>query len=416
MVSFIFNDLLFLGLSPQFYSLLVLRLGFLLSTALLLSYIRKEKTYQSYDRAEFTWGALAIILMLFINSTRPQNFIIHSVLAGVAILIVGLVIPIKLTQQIFLVSSCAIGEISVTILGVQLETLFAATSFFTITFSLILASAVTIVLSYQLQAYRRSNFKSIIERDQMKIEIEKHAKNLEKLVEEKTKQLKYSERLAAIGQTAGMVGHDLRNPLQTIIGELYLAKTEAQSLNEGKPKKNLLESIQEIDEAASYMDKIVSDLQAFVKSVEIKEETISLKEIVAKVLGSVVVPTNIFVQTRIEEDFPQINADPQLLKRVLINLVTNAVQAMPEVGTLIVGAKRINKGEIEVTVQDTGVGIPELIKPKIFLPLFTTKSRGQGFGLAVCKRVVEAHGGTIDFESQEGKGSSFFLRLPISSG
>ena len=339
MVSFIFNDLLFLGLSPQFYSLLVLRLGFLLSTALLLSYIRKEKTYQSYDRAVFTWGALAIILMLFINSTRPQNFIIHSVLAGVAILIVGLVIPIKLTQQIFLVSSCAIGEISVTILGVQLETLFAATSFFTITFSLILASAVTIVLSYQLQAYRRSNFKSIIERDQMKIEIEKHAKNLEKLVEEKTKQLKYSERLAAIGQTAGMVGHDLRNPLQTIIGELYLAKTEAQSLNEGKPKKNLLESIQEIDEAASYMDKIVSDLQAFVKSVEIKEETISLKEIVAKVLGSVVVPTNIFVQTRIEEDFPQINADPQLLKRVLINLVTNAVQAMPEGGTLIVGVE-----------------------------------------------------------------------------
>ncbi len=107
-------------------------------------------------------------------------------------------------------------------------------------------------------------------------------------------------------------------------------------------------------------------------------------------------------------------ADPQLLKRVLINLVTNAVQAMPDGGKLTLSAQVDSQGQVVITVVDTGVGIPEKIKPQIFTPLFTTKPRGQGFGLAVCKRVIEAHGGTISFESQRGKGAKFTIQFPAS--
>ncbi len=241
-----------------------------------------------------------------------------------------------------------------------------------------------------------------------------HAGILEKIIEERTKQLKDSERLAAIGQTAGMVGHDLRNPLQSVIGELYLARSEVESLPQSELKSNLQESIQVIEEQAVYMDKIVSDLQAFVRPVRIDKQPINLKELVTVVLGSVAIPENINMNACMKTAFPQVEADPQLLKRVLINLVTNALQAMPDGGKLTISAEVNSQGQAVVTVEDTGVGIPEKIKTQIFTPLFTTKPRGQGFGLAVCKRVIEAHGGSINFESEEGKGAKFTIQFPVS--
>jgi signal transduction histidine kinase len=237
---------------------------------------------------------------------------------------------------------------------------------------------------------------------------------LQNIIEERTKQLKDSERLATIGQTAGMVGHDLRNPLQTITGELYLAKNEVESLSEGEVKSNLQESLQVIEEQAVYMDKIVSDLQAFVRPIKVDKKSVNLKELVEAVISSIAIPTNITMLTKIAKDFHQIKADHHLLKRVLINLVTNALQAMPNGGNLSLKSQANSDGQVSVTVEDTGIGIPEKIKPQIFTPLFTTKPRGQGFGLAVCKRVMEAHGGTISFESQEGKGAKFTIQFPAS--
>ena len=241
-----------------------------------------------------------------------------------------------------------------------------------------------------------------------------HAGILERIIEDRTKQLKDSERLATIGQTAGMVGHDLRNPLQSITGELYLARCEVESLPQSELKSNLQESIQVIEEQAAYMDKIVSDLQAFVRPIRIDKQPISLIELVNAVISSVAIPENINVNVCMKADFPQVKADPQLLKRVLINLVTNAMQAMPDGGKLTVSAEVNSQGRVVLTVEDTGVGISEKIKPQIFTPLFTTKPRGQGFGLAVCKRVIEAHGGSINFESQEGKGTKFTIQFPAS--
>ena len=251
----------------------------------------------------------------------------------------------------------------------------------------------------------------------MQDKLEEYAAHLEELVQERTQQLKDAERLTAIGETAGMVGHDLRNPLQTVTGETFLAKDELKSLPDSPAKRNLEENVTIIAEQISYMDKIVSDLQDFVRPIAPDKKPVDLKKLLTATLAQVNLPDNIDAETQIREDLPNVLADIQLLKRVFFNLFTNAVQAMPEGGKLTVKAyaKKTAKesGILIIDVEDTGVGIPESVKPKIFRPLFTTKSKGQGFGLAVCRRVIEAHGGTVTFESQEGKGSRFTVELPF---
>ena len=255
--------------------------------------------------------------------------------------------------------------------------------------------------------------RDISQQKQLQKNLEKQAGALEKIVVDRTKKLKDSERLVAIGQTAGMVGHDLRNPLQTITGELYLAKGEVETLLESEAKRNLQESIQVIEEQAAYMDKIVSDLQAFVQPIRIDKKPIYLQELIDNVLGTISIPPNISIKAQSQRTLPQVKADPNLLKRVLINLTTNAVQAMPNGGELTINSQ-VNSKQVCISVGDTGVGIVDSIKSQIFTPLFTTKPRGQGFGLAVCKRVIEAHGGNITFKSTAGKGTQFTIQFPIN--
>ena len=119
---------------------------------------------------------------------------------------------------------------------------------------------------------------------------------------------------------------------------------------------------------------------------------------------------NIKATCKIDKTVKQITADPELLKRIITNLVTNAIQAMPKGGKLSVYAYR-KENNVIIEVQDTGEGIPEEVKPKLFTPLFTTKSKGQGFGLAVVKRVTESMNGTVTFESEKGKGTKFTILL-----
>ena len=244
--------------------------------------------------------------------------------------------------------------------------------------------------------------------------LEEYANQMEELANERAKQLKENERLVAIGQTAGMVGHDIRNPLQAIVGELYLAKDEAVSLPDSDAKKNLQESITCIEENLFYIDKIVADLQHYTKPLKPNKEKISIEKVIEEALLIVPIPNNLQVSISIEEGFPQFTADFAMLKRALINLIRNAVQAMPKGGSLKINAR--SKGShAYISIGDTGEGIPEEIKSKLFTPLFTTKSKGQGFGLAVVKRLVEAQGGKISFESEKGKGTTFTIQLPLTS-
>ena len=267
------------------------------------------------------------------------------------------------------------------------------------------------IMEIQGQMCMVASIEDITSRKQMESKLEQYSKHLEAIIEKRTKQLQEQERMAAIGATAGMVGHDLRNPLQTIVSEIYLAKSELIDMPKGERKATLQESLDSIAEQIGYMDKIVSDLQTFVKPVEPQTQIVKLKTLIVALLTQTAFPKSIQVTVQIPDPLT-VEADPQLLKRVLINLITNSVQAMPQGGDLTIMAKTDAESRVQITVEDTGVGIPEEVKPKVFTPLFTTKSKGQGFGLAVCKRVIEAQGGTISFESDVGKGTIFVVTLP----
>jgi signal transduction histidine kinase len=236
---------------------------------------------------------------------------------------------------------------------------------------------------------------------------------MEELANERAKQLNQAERLITIGQTAGMVGHDIRNPLQAIVGELYLARDELQSMPSSHAKKNLQESIASIEENLFYIDKIVADLQDYTKPLSPSKEKVNAAKVIEEALLIVTIPNNLEVSIKIDEGFPQLTADFSMLKRVFINLIQNAVQAMPNGGNLKITAHSKDNHAF-ISVEDTGEGIPEEAKSKLFTPLFTTKSKGQGFGLAVVKRLIEAQGGKISFESKLDKGTIFTAQLPLT--
>jgi signal transduction histidine kinase len=250
----------------------------------------------------------------------------------------------------------------------------------------------------------------------MQNKLEEYSRNLENLVEERTKELKDSERLAAIGATAGMVGHDIRNPLQAITGDVYLAKTELAAIPESEEKTNTLESLREIEKNIDYINKIVADLQDFARPLNPRSEEANLKFIIDELLEKNGLPENVKVSVKVETAATKVVADSAYLNRIMYNLVTNAVQAMPKGGKLTIHAHKGKKtNDAIITVEDTGVGIPEEAKNKLFTPMFTTKAKGQGFGLAVVKRMTEALGGTVTFESEEGKGTKFTVRFPQNS-
>ena len=250
----------------------------------------------------------------------------------------------------------------------------------------------------------------ITDRKEMQAKLEEYSKHLERLVEERSKQLKDAERLAAIGATAGMVGHDIRNPLQAIVGELFLAKDDVFSLADNEIKKDLQESLNSIEENLMYVEKIVADLQDFARPLHPLVEQVSVKEVIDAAFTIVNIPSNLRVSIVVEEGIKPLYSDASMLKRVLVNLVQNAVQAMPNGGKLTINAYT-EENRVAIAIKDTGVGIPESIKEKLFTPMFTTKSKGQGFGLAVVKRMTEALGCTIAFKSQEGKGTTFTICL-----
>jgi signal transduction histidine kinase len=224
--------------------------------------------------------------------------------------------------------------------------------------------------------------------------------------------LQEKERLTAIGTTAGMVGHDIRNPLQAMMSDIYLMKDEISS-NDCKNKETLIESLDSLDANISYINKIVQDLQDYSRPIKPEYSVVDLSNVLVRVFENIGVPDSIKLSIKVN-DLEKLWIDPMLLQRALSNLVTNAIQAMPKGGVLeITGYPKNNKAVI--TVSDTGMGIPNEVKPKLFTPMMTTKSKGQGFGLAVSKRIVEALKGTIGFESEKGKGTKFIIELPTSS-
>jgi two-component system NtrC family sensor kinase len=258
--------------------------------------------------------------------------------------------------------------------------------------------------------------KDVTERTFMEEELRHYFEHLEELVEERTEALKKSqvrlvkaERLAAIGQAATMVGHDLRNPLQAIENGLYYINNELSNL---PVSQKIMETLQAIHDSVVYADKIVKDLQSFTSKREPLFREVDINRLVKETFSHVKTPKNVETVIKLGE-IPRIEADKDMLKRVFVNLAVNGVQAMEEKRGMLKVSTEERNGFVEVRFHDTGVGIKEANKAKIFGPFFTTKAQGMGMGLPICKRFVKIHDGNITVESEEGEGTIFTVKLPI---
>jgi signal transduction histidine kinase len=226
-------------------------------------------------------------------------------------------------------------------------------------------------------------------------------------------QVRHSDRLATLGQLAAGVAHELNEPLGAILGFAQLAE-KAEGVPEGVRR-----DLGKIVDACLYSRRIVSKLRLFSRELPPELTETSVNQIIEDALAFIKTPCG-KQGIRVVEDpdpgLPRIVADRGQLHQVLVNLLVNAVQAMPDGGVLTVRT-RAAEDHVVVVVEDTGVGMSEQVKDKIFLPFFTTKSveHGTGLGLAVVHGIVTAHGGTIQVDSQIGRGSRFELRFPASA-
>jgi len=253
--------------------------------------------------------------------------------------------------------------------------------------------------------------------------LKEYSERLEEMVEERTQELREAqeqlirrEKLAVLGQLAGGVGHELRNPLGVISNAIYFLQTILPDADE-----TTREYLGIISSEVHTAEKIVSDLLDFSRTRLAEREETAVSDLITHVLERRPPPENVEVTTQIPSHLPLVFVDPRQIGQVLGNLVTNGYQAMPDGGRLTItaallegGAVRNPKSEIRIQVSDTGCGIPEENLARLFEPLFTTRAKGIGLGLAVSKNLVEANGGSIEVESETGKGSTFTVKLPLA--
>ncbi|MEN3034872.1 MAG: ATP-binding protein [Candidatus Methanosuratincola sp.] len=239
---------------------------------------------------------------------------------------------------------------------------------------------------------------------------------LAEVPEAENSSLEEVKRLAAIGKVAAMVGHDMRNPLQAIVYAVYNTEEEIKGLPESAKKmleeRGFIDFLEMLKRQVNFMSKMAADLQDYAKPTKPAFHAVDLREIVEEALKSVSRPEGISVVVNSDPALGMIKGDPQLIRRVFANIISNAYQAMPGDGSLEISMVREGNCA-KVSFSDTGVGIsPENLK-KLFDPFFTTKAKGMGLGLAICKKMIEAHRGSIEVESEPGKGTRFTIRLPI---
>lgn len=222
-------------------------------------------------------------------------------------------------------------------------------------------------------------------------------------------QLLKAERLAAIGQVAAMVGHDLRNPLTGIAGAAYYLRVKLGPVMEQRS----VEMVELIEKDIEYSNKIINDLLDYSRELRLELAEASPKAIVKEALGHASVPNKVHVKDRTKNN-PRIIVDSEMLVRAFVNIIRNAIDAMPDGGTLSISSKQTST-DLEITFSDTGLGMSKEVLDRMGTPFFTTKAKGMGLGLSICRRIVEAHEGKIHVSSTEGRGTTFTVTFPIDS-
>ena len=218
------------------------------------------------------------------------------------------------------------------------------------------------------------------------------------------------ERLAMLGQLASAVGHELRNPLGVLTNAMYVIE---QCLPDAPPLVREYLDLMRAQIAAS--ERIVGDLLDTARMRVPETESVDLQQLVEAQVRHLLPTTEVAIKQRFRDDIPLVRMDPIQLSQILLNLITNAVQAMDDAGggVLTIGATVDQTGRrVRLSISDTGPGMPPDVLDRIFEPLFTTKARGLGLGLWVSQSLANANGATLHATSQRGKGSTFTLDMP----
>jgi signal transduction histidine kinase/FixJ family two-component response regulator len=238
-------------------------------------------------------------------------------------------------------------------------------------------------------------------------ELERRVAERTHALEQANQRLLRSERLATVGKLGAGIAHELRNPLGVINNSAYYLRTR---LGEDDPK--IARHLDIVEREVQTANKIITDLMAFVRVTDLETAPVDVNALVHEALTKVDVPENVQVETRLDDSIPKPLLDAGQMRQVLINLMNNAIQAMPDGGELSISTTGGNGG-VTLAVQDTGAGIELENMDRMFEPLFTTKAKGIGLGLALVKLLVEAHQGEVDVTSQEGRGTVFTVRIPL---
>ncbi len=227
------------------------------------------------------------------------------------------------------------------------------------------------------------------------------------ILRESQQQLLQSERLSIIGKMAALLAHEIRTPLVSIGG---FARRLLRATAEGDPRR---EDLEIIVEEVKRLELLIGEVLGYSKTSKLDLESTDIRELLQSVIASMretMEKASVKPVLRVDPDLPAATVDKFQLRQALINLIVNAVDAMPAGGTLSVSATA-DGGYLEIAVADTGVGIAKEHWNKLFAPFFTTKASGTGLGLAIVSQVIENHKGSLRFESVPGQGTSFHIRL-----
>lgn len=215
------------------------------------------------------------------------------------------------------------------------------------------------------------------------------------------------ERLSTFGQLVGSIGHELRNPLGVIESSLYLIKNRAGS------DERMLKHIARIGEQLTIANSIISGLLDMIRDKPIIPAIVSLRALVDGAVGTLKIPPEVTLKVQGVDELPELRGDPTQLRQVLHNLLENALHAVGKSGEITLQASAGN-GKLEIALSDSGPGVDPLIRKRLFEPLISAKPSGNGLGLALVKRYIERHAGTIAYVPLAGQpGARFVIQLPL---
>ncbi len=233
------------------------------------------------------------------------------------------------------------------------------------------------------------------------------------LIEHHQQQMMQAEALAKMGEMAAGLAHEIKNPISGIVFALNSIIRDIPSDDKRR------EIFEEIIKQANRVEQNLEALLSFAKQTQFERKPTDINSIIQRILLFIRQQPDmesIEVISELHRELPDVLVDAKQIEQVLLNLIINAVQAMPDGGTLKIATEYVQTAEkVRITIQDSGIGIPEEIQDRVFQPFFTTKEKGTGLGLTLCREIILKHSGNLTFESIPGKGTTFIMELPIGS-